>query len=131
VAVATLWLLSVGGLAEATIPASTLCDIQSPLAEQRRQRRATRLRLVSIFRRGWTTLVVALLQQAPLPMGAFLPEPWPEGPALAVNRVVPELEAHDHGVASKLTPQSLREGGVWTRQCHGRALMVLAYHTLC
>jgi Transposase DDE domain len=82
VAVATLWLLCVGGAAEETIPPSTLPDVSAALAEQRRQRRATRLRLVSIFRRGWITILVALLRQAPLPLGAFLPEPWPTIPAI-------------------------------------------------
>lgn len=99
VAVATLWLLSVGGLAEEMIPESTLLDITAPLADQRRQRRATRLRLVSIFRRGWITILVALLQQAPLPLGAFLPEPWPSVPALEANRVVLAPEVHHHVAA--------------------------------
>ena len=99
VAVATLWLLSVGGLAEATIPASTLVDVTDALAGQRRQRRATRLRLVSIFRRGWITIVVALLNQAPLPRGAFLPEPWPRVPAIEASRGMSDLEEHYHVAA--------------------------------
>jgi hypothetical protein len=65
VAVATLWLLRVGGVAEDAIPGSTLLDGSDALAHQRRQRRATRLRLGSSFRRGWITLVVALLRQPP------------------------------------------------------------------
>jgi hypothetical protein len=80
VAVATLWLLSVGGAAEAMIPESTLHDVAPALTSRRRQRRATRLRLVSIFRRGWIIIVVALLNQVPLPLGTFLPEPWPTVP---------------------------------------------------
>jgi hypothetical protein len=32
---------------------------------------------VSVFRRGWNLILVALLDQAPLPMGRFVPEPWP------------------------------------------------------
>src|SRR5881409_913715 len=85
VAVATLWLLSVGGEAEETIPVSTVPDVTALLPTQPRMRRATRLRLVSIFRRGWTLILVALLDQAPLPMGCFVPEPWP---------AVTALEAH-------------------------------------
>ena len=77
VAVATLWLLSVGGAAEETIPEGTLLDVSAALACQRWQHRATRLRLVSIFRRGWVLILVALLNQAPLPLGVFFPEPWP------------------------------------------------------
>jgi hypothetical protein len=99
VAVATLWLLSVGGPAEERIPDSTPRDITAPLADHRRQRRATRVRLVSILRRGWITILVALLQQAPLPLGAFLPEPWPSVPARATTRIVLDPEVHHHVAA--------------------------------
>jgi hypothetical protein len=77
VAVATLWLLRVGGEAEETTPASTVPDVTTLLPLQPRMRRATRLRLVSVFRRGWSLILVALLNQAPRPMGSFVPEPWP------------------------------------------------------
>ncbi len=77
VAVATLWLLLVGGEAEEDIPDCTFLDLSPALATQRRQRQATRLRLVSCFRLGWTRILVALLNQQPLPCGAFSPEPWP------------------------------------------------------
>jgi len=80
VAVATLWLLSVGGEAEETIPASTVLDVTALVPQPARTRRATRLRLVSVFRRGWTLILVALLDQAPLPLGRFVPEPWPAVP---------------------------------------------------
>src|SRR5262252_7796786 len=99
VAVATLWLLSVGGVAEEAIPESTLLEVSDALAGQRHQRRATRLRLVSIFRRGWITILVALLQQAPLPLGAFLPEPWPRVPALEASSGVPNPEVYQHVAA--------------------------------
>jgi Transposase DDE domain len=91
VAVATLWLLSVGGEADETIPTSTVLDVTALVPQPSRTRRATRLRLVSVFRRGWTLILVALLDHAPLPMGRFVPEPWPgvsvpeeETPALPV-----------------------------------------------
>ena len=91
VAVATLWLLSVGGEADETIPTSTVLDVTALVPQQPRTRRATRLRLVSVFRRGWILILVALLDQAPLPLGRFVPEPWPaipvpeeETPSLAV-----------------------------------------------
>jgi Transposase DDE domain len=80
VAVATLWLLSVGGEADATLPASTVLDVTALVPQPVRTRRATRLRLVSVFRRGWTLILVALLDQAPLPLGRFVPEPWPAVP---------------------------------------------------
>ena len=93
VAVATLWLLSVGGEAEETIPASTVPDVTALIPEQPRMRRATRLRLVSVFRRGWNLILVALLEQAPLPMGRFVPEPWPAVMALEEPApLLPNLE---------------------------------------
>ena len=79
VAVATLWLLSVGGEADDTIPESTFLDVTNPLGQAQRTRQATRLRLVSLFRRGWGLVVAALLNGDPLPLpGAFKPEPWPD-----------------------------------------------------
>jgi hypothetical protein len=65
VAVATLWLLSGGEVADATIPVSTLLDVTGMCPERPRPRRATRLRLVSVFRQGGVTLFVALLRQEP------------------------------------------------------------------
>ena len=78
VAVATLWLLSVGGMAEATLPASTLLPLADTDGPPSRPRRATQLRLVSVFRQGWITILVALFNQHRLPLGRFVPEPWPQ-----------------------------------------------------
>lgn len=80
VAVATLWLLLVGGEAEGAIPEGTLPDLDPLLAAQRRPRRATRLRLVGVFRRGWIRILVALLNHEPLPFGTFNPDAWPPTP---------------------------------------------------
>ena len=90
-AVATLWLLSVGGEADATIPASTLLDVTVWCPERPRTRRATRRRLVSVFRQGWVRLLVALLRQEPLPQGRLVPEPWPAVPPLAGDPDAPEV----------------------------------------
>jgi hypothetical protein len=81
VAVATLWLVRVGGAAEADIPESTALALSEDDPGPRRAPRATRLRLVSLFRRGWVTLLAALLDGAALPLGRFQPEPWPLLPA--------------------------------------------------
>ena len=80
VAVATLWRLRGGGEAEETIPARTVLAVTALVPTPPRMRRATRLRLVSVFRRGWNLILVALLDQAPLPLGRFVPEPWPAVP---------------------------------------------------
>ncbi len=55
----------------------------------------TRPRLLSCFRRGALLILAALLQGQPLPLGRFLPEPWPtEPPAVLllppVRLVLPE-----------------------------------------
>jgi hypothetical protein len=93
VAVATLWLLSVGGAAAETIPASTVPDVTALVPQPPRRRRATRLRLVRVFRRGWNLILVAWLDQALLPVGRFLPAPWPAVTALAEQvPLLPSLE---------------------------------------
>jgi hypothetical protein len=91
VAVATLWLLSVGGEADETLPTSTLLDVTGWCPERPRTRRATRLRLVSVFRQGWVRLLVALLRQEPLPQGRLVPEPWPAVPPLAGDPSAPAV----------------------------------------
>ena len=55
-AVATLGVVSGGGAVDATIPEGTLPDVRALCPGSRRPRRATRWRLVSVFRRGWLTL---------------------------------------------------------------------------
>lgn len=91
VAVATLWLVSVGGEAEATEPESAFAPLDATLPTQRRQRRATRLRPVAIFHLGLIRLVLAMLDHAPLPVGRFIPEPWPSAPPLATV-IIPHQE---------------------------------------
>jgi hypothetical protein len=77
VAVATLWVVSIGGVVDATIPEGTLPDVTGLCPASRRPRRAPQGRLVRVLRRGWLTLRGALLRHAPLPASRLLPEPWP------------------------------------------------------
>ena len=82
-----------GGEAEETIPASTVPDVTALVPTPPRRRRATRLRLVRVLRRGWNLILVALLDQAPLPMGRFVPESWPAVMALEEHApLLPDLE---------------------------------------
>ena len=74
-----------GGEADERTPPSTLLDLTAVLARTRRQRRATRLRLVSVFRQGWNTILGALLNQRRLPLGRFVPEPWPNAEAIDIK----------------------------------------------
>lgn len=74
IAVATLWVVGVGGYAEELAEPFTLppFDVAQPLALTPNPRR------VSVFRRGWIKLLVALLTHQPLPDYYFLPQPWPD-----------------------------------------------------
>ncbi len=83
-AVATLWVVSVGGEAEERLPASSFDELP-PTHVARRNCRTTersRPRLVSCFRRGRLIILTALLIGLSLPRGTFTPEPWPESPEL-------------------------------------------------
>jgi Transposase DDE domain len=91
VAVATLWLLSVGGMAEETLPESTLLPLADTDCPSSRPRQATRLRLVSIFRQGWITILVTLLNHRRLPRSRFVPEPWPQSSTNNSQRETPEM----------------------------------------
>lgn len=77
IAVATLWLVSVGGAADAEDATPLLDSLDLALPTSRRARRATRLRLVGVFRRGWLLILAAYFRRAPLPLAPFIPEPWP------------------------------------------------------
>jgi hypothetical protein len=67
-AVATLWLVEIGGEAEPDDPLRSLPKVTG------------RPRRVSVFRRGWVGILVALLTATPVPGGCFRPEPWPATP---------------------------------------------------
>lgn len=69
-ALATLWLVSVGATAEVleqTVP-GTLPTIVT----------ATAHRSVSVFRRGWQRLLASLLRHSYCPVARLYPEPWPK-----------------------------------------------------
>lgn len=85
-AVATLWVVSVGGEADATLSASSLEELPTlHVARQRvRPQQRSRPRLLSCFRRGVLGILVALITGQDLPLGRFCPEPWPTRPALAI-----------------------------------------------
>jgi hypothetical protein len=74
--VATIWLLSAGGEADQSIPEGTFLDVTADLMGRKRQRKTTRLRLVSVFRRGWIAIFVSLICHQSLPLSYFIPESW-------------------------------------------------------
>jgi hypothetical protein len=81
-AVATLWVVSVGGQAEATLPASSFEDLPESHIARRRTPKPSQPRLLSCFRRGILVIIAALMTGQPLPLGGFLPEPWPTSTSL-------------------------------------------------
>jgi hypothetical protein len=78
-AVATLWLVRVGGVDDVADsgPLPELAVVTEGGSPQ-----ARRWRLVSVFARGWVVLVVTLVNHGHLPLGRLLPEPWPVVPWL-------------------------------------------------
>jgi hypothetical protein len=73
-AVASLWVVSIGGEADASLPASSLAAL--PDTHVARRKRRTPSRLLSCFRRGILIISASLYLNKPLPIAAFTPEPW-------------------------------------------------------
>jgi hypothetical protein len=73
VAIATWWLLTVGGEADAALPRETMDSV--PHTQRNRQ---PRWRLIAVFHRGWNLIIAALMRHDPLPFGEGKPEPWPQ-----------------------------------------------------
>lgn len=81
-AVATLWLVRVGGEVDAEILEGTIPELAAETLGPRGTRRQKPWRLVSVFRQGWVSILVALLTHRRLPVGRWIPEPWPAVPLL-------------------------------------------------
>src|SRR5215212_10994769 len=81
-AVATLWVVSVGGEADATLPVSGLEELPALHVARRRGTRRARARLLSCFRRGVLVILGALLKGEALPLGRFVAEAWPSEPPM-------------------------------------------------
>ena len=77
-AVATLWVVSVGCEAEARLPVPVLEMLPEGHVARQRVGRSRMGREVSCFRRGRLVLVAALCSGQEVPLGRLLPEPWPK-----------------------------------------------------
>lgn len=75
--VATLWVVNVGGEADANLPASSLELLPLSHIARRTKKHPFQPRILSCFTRGLTVICAALMAQSPIPFGFFLPEPWP------------------------------------------------------
>src|SRR5205085_1981644 len=80
IAVATLWVLSVGGQADARLPVSGLEALPATHVARRTATQRSRPRMLSCFARGWLLIVGALIRGDGLLVGRFVPEPWPSSP---------------------------------------------------
>ncbi|HVB60189.1 MAG TPA: hypothetical protein VNE61_03255 [Ktedonobacteraceae bacterium] len=80
IAVATLWVLSVGGEADATLPVSGLETLPPTHIARRTATQRSRPRMFSCFARGWLFIVGSLIRGDGLVIGRFVPEPWPLSP---------------------------------------------------
>lgn len=81
-AVATLWLIEVGGLAECEPRPETVPPLPPPRASHPRVRR------IRLFRLG-LGLILAGIITGHVPSGRFVPEAWP------VPQPVPEISEHE------------------------------------
>ena len=77
-ALATLWVVSVGCQAECALPEAVLESLPSKHIARRTATKRQAARALSCFRRGRLVIVAALLNQQELPIGQLLPEPWPK-----------------------------------------------------
>ncbi|MGH2504165.1 MAG: hypothetical protein ACRDID_16785 [Ktedonobacterales bacterium] len=88
VAVATLWVVSVGSAAEDALPPCQLEALPLNHIARRQTRRPRAPRPVSCFRRGVLVVAQAGWTGQHCPIGRFIPEPWPT----------------NHGAESQATP---------------------------
>src|SRR5579859_2307789 len=94
IAVATVWVLSVGGQADASVPVSSLEDLPPTHIARRTASGRSRPRMLSCFARGLLTIVAALIRGEGLVLGRFLPEPWPSTPTPARRKKKARITAH-------------------------------------
>jgi hypothetical protein len=73
-AIATWWLLSVGGDAEAN--SDTPLKIKKPIVPGAIRKRGKRWRIVGIFQHGWSLIVAAIYNHEPIPIKPGRPEAW-------------------------------------------------------
>jgi hypothetical protein len=75
--VATLWVVSVGGEADAKLPGYELSHLPTTHIARKTNSRAVRVRKFSCFAQGIIKIFAALMMQHPITLGCFLPQPWP------------------------------------------------------
>jgi hypothetical protein len=77
-AVATRWVVRVGGQTDASQPARRLDELPVPLAPRCPSPPRSRPRRLRCFRRGVLGSVTTLITLGTIPVGRVVPDPWPE-----------------------------------------------------
>lgn len=77
IALATLWVVRVGGEADASLPISSLDDLPETHIARKTKRNRLPPRRLSCFNRGQIMILVSLIKGEPIPVGGFFPEVWP------------------------------------------------------
>lgn len=85
-AVAMLWVISVGCQAEAMLPVPDRDALPETHIARQKARGCRPPRSVSCFRRGRLVIIAALCTGLPIPTGQLLPEPWPKSLDTHVER---------------------------------------------
>jgi hypothetical protein len=80
IAIATWWLLSVGGEAEAQADAQL--NITEPSIPGAARWRGKSWRIIGIFQHGWSLIIAALANHQLLPVKPGQPEAWPRLPGV-------------------------------------------------
>jgi hypothetical protein len=93
IAVATVWVVSVGGQADATLPVSSLDALPELHVARRKATGRSRPRMISCFARGLILIVGTLIRGEGLLLGSFVPEPWPCAPP-ALRKINAKRNAH-------------------------------------
>jgi hypothetical protein len=84
ISVGMIWVMSVGGEADESIPASTVPDITKDGYHIRIRRRQ-----ISVCRLGWIKILAKFIRHDELPFGMFIPEPMVEvSKSLAIQRSI-------------------------------------------
>ena len=77
-ATASLWVVSLGGEADALSPNYDLSHLPlTHIARRSKNNLSTQHRIHSCFARGIIKILISLINQDPVSLGSFIPEPWP------------------------------------------------------
>ena len=75
--VATLWVVSIGGELDAKLQNDDLSHLPLNHIARKTKTDAPKARKISCFTRGLIYLLTTFINQRPIALGRFFPEPWP------------------------------------------------------